>query len=100
MLMRERSKRMGKAVADPGKEEPASPVRWETALKDQVERVPAWRRAWPTPWHAGPALPLPRRPPRRPLSARAHHAPRRSLMFGAEDEKPCVICRMWPTALT
>ena len=77
--MRERSKRMGKAVADPGNEEPASPLRWETALKDQVERVPAWRRAWPTPWHAGPALPLPRRPPRRPLSARAHHAPRRSL---------------------
>ena len=68
----------GKAVADPGNEEPASPLRWETALKDQVERVPAWRRAWPTPWHAGPALPLPRRPPRRPLSARAHHAPRRS----------------------
>ena len=77
--MRERSKRMGKAVADPGNEQPASPLRWETALKDQVERVPTWRRAWPTPWHAGPALPLPRRPPRRPLSARAHHAPRRSL---------------------
>jgi len=76
--MRERSKRMGKAVADPGNEQPASPLRWETALKDQVERVPTWRRAWPTPWHAGPALPLPRRPPRRPLSARAHHAPRRS----------------------
>src|SRR5438445_413086 len=45
MFMRERPKHLEKAVADPRNEEPASPLRWETALKDQAERVAALRRA-------------------------------------------------------
>ena len=76
--MRERSKRMKKAVADPGNEESASPLRWEIALKDHVERAPALPRALPSPWHACRGLPLPRRRARRPLCGRAHHAHRRS----------------------
>src|SRR6266700_8433545 len=60
MFMRERPKHLEKAVADPRNEEPASPLRWETALKDQAERVAALRRALPAPWHACPGLPLPR----------------------------------------
>ena len=58
--MRERPKHLEKAVADPRNEEPASPLRWETALKDQAERVAALRRALLAPWHACPGLPLPR----------------------------------------
>ena len=45
MFVRERSKHLEKAGAVPGNEEPASPLRWETALKDQAERVAALRRA-------------------------------------------------------
>src|SRR6266487_4690271 len=60
MFMRERPKHLEKAVADPRNEEPASPLRWETALKDQAERVAALRRALLAPWHACPGLPLPR----------------------------------------
>ena len=58
--MRERPKHLEKAVADPRNEEPASPLRSETALKDQAERVAALRRALLAPWHACPGLPLPR----------------------------------------
>jgi hypothetical protein len=58
--MRERPKHLEKAVADPRNEEPASPLRSETALKDQAERVAALRRALLAPWHACPGLRLPR----------------------------------------
>ena len=57
--MRERPKHLEKAVADPRNEEPASPLRWETALKDQAECVAALRRALLAPWHACPGLRLP-----------------------------------------
>src|SRR2546421_12738572 len=79
MFMREQPKHLEKAVADPRNEEPASPLRSETALKDQAERLAALRRALLAPWHAWPALALPRgvhgpyqtRPCRRKWSGKA-----------------------------
>ena len=89
--MRERPKHLEKAVADPRNEEPASPLRWETALKDQAERVAALRRALLAPWHACPGLPLPRgvhgpyqkRPCRKKWSGKALRSPiLATLLFG------------------